>query len=147
MLPVGNAYGRNFFAQGKAFKIEVRSDYRRFEAKPKFIYGRDWPVVEVNDAERAAWLYEPIQPTGLRAVVVSHVFPYFSRIVFWFDSRPLVLHFEWVPLGLTTLGYLSYRFRRRIGTRRLAWSLAALALLSIIYFVLMTLVWWDRYTF
>lgn len=31
---------------------------------------------------------------GYKAVVLSHVFPYFSRIVSWFGTRPPVSHSE-----------------------------------------------------
>lgn len=145
-LPQGNTYGKDFFARGTAFKVEVAPDYRRFEVKPKFVYGRDWPLVKMDKVESADWLYKDTFPTGLKAVVFSSAFPYFNRVVLWFGYRPIVFHFEWVPLMLVTSGYGLYRLRKRIQKRYRVYGIMFLIVLLAAYFLLVTGLWYSRYT-
>ena len=152
LLPKENAYGEKFFASGRQFKVEVRQDYLHYDAKPKFIYGRDWPLVDARQPEQALWFYSDMRDSGLRQIAVSQVFPYFSRVTIWFGVIPVVLHFEWAPLlivlvtigAMSVAGQLARRFHRCRSFIQSMVLLSGVIILGI-YFLVMIITWQQRY--
>ncbi len=146
VLPALNGFGPAFFGKGAAFKVEARSTYSDFSVSSKFIYGRDWPVVKLNGAERGKWVYDDKILSRLQQVVVWHQFPYFSRVTLWFGTHPIVLHFEWGLMGLVFLAYLLYRFRGKVGRAWLRGGAICLPLLLTAYVTAVIWLWWQRFS-
>lgn len=145
-LPPGLAYGREFFAKGRCFRIEAREDYGALDIRPKFAYGRDWPLVDKERPDDAAWLYDPALARGVEAVVVTSVFPYFLRVTFWFGPRPLILHFEWVPLLLLAAGIALWRLKGRMPARARRAGFVSIGILAPLYVAAVVALWAARYT-
>jgi len=143
LLPAENAFGTAFFRGGRAFKVEQGADYQRLTVTPQFLYGRDWPRVDVAAAAGDGWLYDAPPPL-LHDVAVWRTLPYFVRTTFWVRGTPVVLHFELFPLALLVSVVLVWQTVRSSSVRRRIY--AGSALLLVVYSAAAIGLWSQRYT-